>query len=324
MKKKVLIIGGTGFLGYHVCLLLLVKGYEVITISIDDVPSGFLPKEVKIIKKDIKNITDKDLAALFKDIYGFVFAAGLDDRVVLKAPAYPSFYEANVTMLLRLLKIAKSEGVKKCVVFNSYFTYFDRKWPEMKLKERHPYIRSRVEQEEEAFKIGDESMPIAVLELPYIVGVTPTKGSLWTPLVKYANSGGINKIYTNGGTAVTCVESVAIACVHAMERTTQNTAYSVVDVNLSWGKWLQSLVKDKNRKLKVYYIPNFLLKIAGLLIDLSHKIRGKEAGLKMVHFANLQTKNTFLPIKKSNEKLDYLRHDISKSFEDTIDLGLKS
>ena len=37
MKKKLLILGGTGFLGYYTTMLALKKGYEVGSISLNDV-----------------------------------------------------------------------------------------------------------------------------------------------------------------------------------------------------------------------------------------------------------------------------------------------
>lgn len=43
----------------------------------------------------------------------------------------------------------------------------------MQLCDKHPYIRSRVEQEEVAFKYADDDMGVAVLELPYIFGTQP-------------------------------------------------------------------------------------------------------------------------------------------------------
>ena len=36
MGKKLIILGGTGLLGYHTALLALKKGYEVASLSIDD------------------------------------------------------------------------------------------------------------------------------------------------------------------------------------------------------------------------------------------------------------------------------------------------
>ena len=92
-----------------------------------------------------------------------VFAAGVDDRVTPQKPAYPFFQQANVQACVRVLRLAKQAGIKRAVVLGSYFAHFERLWPHLKLVERHPYIRSRVEQE-----IAVTSIPgleVMVLEL---------------------------------------------------------------------------------------------------------------------------------------------------------------
>ncbi len=319
-KPTVLIIGGTGYIGYHVCKELVAQDYSVTAISIDDVPQNFLPEQVKIVKANIEKLTDEQLSELFKDIDYFIFAAGADDRLTPKAPSYPFFYKANVESVERLLTIGKSAGVKKCVVLNSYFAYFNRTWPQMQLAKKHPYIRSRVAQQEMAFKIGGDTMPVAVLELPYIVGVTPTKGSLWKGLVKYVNSKGNTKYYTKGGTAVTSVRNVGLAIANALKFTTQNTQYQVVDINMTWEEWLKALRVDKTREIKVVSIPTFLVKIASVFMLIRYKLKGEEPGLNIVDFIDLQTKNTFLPIKESQQALQYNKYDINQDFEDTVKL----
>ena len=43
-------------------------------------------------------------------------------------------------------RLAREAGMRKAVVFSSYFLECDKRWPELRLSEVHPYIRSRVEQ----------------------------------------------------------------------------------------------------------------------------------------------------------------------------------
>lgn len=321
-KQKVLIIGGTGYIGYHVCKELVDRNYLVTALSYDEVPADFLPSEVSIIKADVSELSTSDLEKLFDGHDYFIFAAGADDRLTPKAPAHDFFYKANVMTVERLLKIAKASGVKKSIILNSYFGYFNRIWPEMHLSAKHPYIRSRKEQQEKAFEVAGNEMPTAVMELPYIVGVTPTKGSLWAGLIKYVNSSSKYKFYTRGGTAVVSVRNVAQAIANAIELMSENTIYQVVDVNLTWEEWLKALRKDKSKEIKVIYIPKVLVKSAAFLLSLIQKLKGEESGLDIVPFIDLQTKNTFLPVEESKEKLKYGKYDIEEDFEDTINMCL--
>lgn len=59
-----------------------------------------------------------------------------------------------------------------------------KKQPQMQLQLKHPYIKSRLEQEDVAFKYADENMAVAVLELPYIFGVQPGRKPVWTILAE--------------------------------------------------------------------------------------------------------------------------------------------
>ena len=322
-KSRVLIIGGTGYLGYHICNELVNKGYLVTALSIDTVPDNFLPKNVTVQKADLNNLTDYQLMEIFKGHDYFIFAAGADDRIIPKKPAFDFYYKANVESIIKLISIAKKAGVKKNVILNSYFAYFNRIWPQMKLAQKHPYIRSRKLQQEKAFETAGDDMPTAIIELPYIVGVTPTKGSLWKGLIKYVNSPGKYKFYTKGGTAVASVRNVGIAIANSLEIVNQNSCYQVVDVNLTWADWLNSLKQDKNRVIKVVYIPTFLVRIGAVIIKFIQFLKGEESGLNIVDFITLQTSNTFLPIEESKQSLKYGQYKIEEDFQDTINLCLK-
>ena len=59
-----------------------------------------------------------------KGCEGFVFAAGIDERVEGPAPIYELFKKYNITPLERFLRIAKDCGVKHVAICGSYFSYF--------------------------------------------------------------------------------------------------------------------------------------------------------------------------------------------------------
>jgi dihydroflavonol-4-reductase len=321
MKGNVFIVGGTGYIGYHIAQEFNKRDYGVTALSFDDVEKGFLPETIKVIKADINKLSDLETTNLMSGHDIFVFAAGLDDRFTPKAPAFPAFYKANVESVKRLLLIARQLNYKKAIIMNSYFAYFDRVWPEMKLAEKHPYIRSRKLQRETAFDVAGPEMPVAVIELPYIVGTTPTKGSLWKVLVKYIN-GKKSVYYTKGGTAVVSVRNVAEAVVNAVERTIKNSTYQIVDKNMTWEEWLRALRPDKSVELKIKYAPTWVLKVAAFFLKLKHKLQGKESGLDLVRFIDLQTRLTYLPVNESKNELGYGSYNFDEDMERTVKLCL--
>ena len=134
----------------------------------------------------------------------FVYAAGVDERVEFPHPVYEAYKKYNINPTDRCLKMAKKCGVKRCVVLGSYFAWLAKERPDMKLCEKHPYIRSRVEQEEVAFKYADDDMGVAVLELPYIFGTQPGRRPVWVILIEQLQR--FEKMpftmYPKGGTAM--------------------------------------------------------------------------------------------------------------------------
>lgn len=143
---NVLVIGGTGFIGYPAVHELLRRGHSVTAIALrQPVAQQPLPPQVKLILADMDKFSDDELRQLLTGYDGLVFAAGVDDRVTPRAPAYPFFYHANVQSAVRVFTLARQAGVRRGVLMSSYFVHFARLWPELQLGARHPYIRSRLE-----------------------------------------------------------------------------------------------------------------------------------------------------------------------------------
>ena len=175
MSKKLMIVGGTGFLGFYTAKLALSKGYKVGSISIldDDLVnkdlSSWYPKEIDSTLLDVFSASEEEIAKVMKGYDYMIYAVGPDDRYTPKAPSYEFFHYRLVDCCAKVFRAAEKAGVKKAVVYNSYFAYFDRRYPEMRLAQKHPYIRCRVEQAK-LLNEQKKKMQVVVLELPYIFG----------------------------------------------------------------------------------------------------------------------------------------------------------
>ena len=316
-NKRVLVVGGTGFLGYHTVQEFLANGWEATAIGLPPAPPADLfPSNVKVVLCDIGISTDEELLSILHGHNFLVYAAGLDDRTTQKKPAYPKFYHANVEVPARILRLAGQAGVKRAVVFGSYFAYFHRRWPEMKLVERHPYIRSRVEQERVLTSLP--GLDVDVLELPYIFGDSLWRKPLWYPLVKYIRSAPL-VFYMHGGTACISSKTVARAAFSAMERGHAGTCYPIGQENLTWTQLLTRLARSDGRTVRVVKLPSWLINFGMLGVLLSHKLQGKEAGLNLRYFAQLQTAETFLDPQPSKDALGYQTSDLDEAFQETVE-----
>jgi dihydroflavonol-4-reductase len=316
--KRVFIVGGTGFLGYHAASEFISNGWDVTALGLPPAAQSHrLPGIGNAIFQDLDTASEKELVNLLHGHTALVFAAGLDDRFVLKKPAYPKFHKANVENLARLMSAAKEAGVTRLVVLGSYFTHFNRLWPELKLAEKHPYIRSRLDQENIATSFpGLDGM---VLELPYIFGALPFPGwkPLWSPLVQYIRSGK-TLFYMKGGTACISARTVGRAIVSAVERGEAGACYPIGQENLTWIQMLSRLAAADGRKVRIVTVPVLLIHIAMQGVLLSHNLKEEESGLNLRYFAPLQTTDTFIDPELSRKSLGYELDDLDKSFRETV------
>jgi len=225
-------------------------------------------------------MTDDELRAAFAGMDGFIFAAGVDERIEGPSPIYDFFKKYNITPLERLLRLAKESGVKHAVIAGSYFSYFSKKWPEMEMTRWHPYIRSRIDQETMAFSFADDTFDVSVLELPYIFGTQKGRKPVWVFLIEMLLKMKGAILYPKGGTAMVTVRQVGQAFAGALERGRGANAYPIGWFNLTWREMISIMNKymgtpDK----KIITIPKFLFAMSASSIEKQHRSAGTEGGL---------------------------------------------
>ena len=284
MAKKIMVMGGTGFLGYHTVLLALQKGYEVGVIAIDDVDlTGWWPKEVKVTICDVFEAKEEELVKLLKGYDYMIYSIGPDDRDTPPAPAYEFFKLRLVDHCAKCFRAAEKAGVKKSVVYNSYFTHFNKTYPELELAKYHPYIRARVEQ---AALLNEQKkkMEVVVLELPYIFGSMPKRIPLWkaTFLDRFA----YNKktiFFPKGSTTMTHVKHIAEAGIGAIEYGKDGEYYPIGDENKSYNWMLDTMMIAATGKTRKIINPaGWICALGAKAIVKKEAKQGKQPGLDLV------------------------------------------
>ncbi|MFA7658010.1 MAG: NAD-dependent epimerase/dehydratase family protein [Candidatus Gastranaerophilaceae bacterium] len=120
--SNVLITGGAGFIGSHVCDLLIEKGYNVFIV--DNLSSGFdfnLNKKAKFYNLDINSA---DLENVFKENkidYVFHFAAQANVSFSTKFPTIDA--TENILGSINILQLSKKYGVKKFIPASTAAVY---------------------------------------------------------------------------------------------------------------------------------------------------------------------------------------------------------
>ena len=319
---KICMIGGTGLLGSEAAKVLIERGHQVTSIALPPLPAGaVLPPEMEIQYGNYLTMTDAEICELFKGCEGFVFAAGVDERVEGPAPIYDLFEKYNITPIKRLLKLAKQCGIKHVAICGSYFAYFEKIWPEKKLAKWHPYIRSRRDQEEAAMAFAGPGFDVAVLELPYIFGTQPGRKPVWVFLVEMIRNMKRVTMYPKGGTTMVTVHQVGEAIAGAIERNRGGKCYPIGYYNMTWKEMLKIVHKhlgcpDK----KIVTIPDWMYTIGGKKIMKDQKKQNIEGGLDMVKFTALQCSNQFIDKSLGCDLLGVQPDDIDTAIGDSIRL----
>lgn len=123
---KTLVTGGAGFIGSHLCELLLSRGHEVV--AVDSLACGRLSNfgsfekhpDFRFVKADIRD--RESLRPAFRDVEWVFHLAGLADIVPsIEQPA--DYYSTNVTGTFNVLECAREHDAKRLVYAASSSSY---------------------------------------------------------------------------------------------------------------------------------------------------------------------------------------------------------
>ena len=317
---RVFMIGGTGLLGSEGARELIARGHKVIAVSLR-MPSkdAMLPPEMEIETGNYLEMTDDELREKLTGCEGFVFAAGVDERVDGPPPIYQFYKKYNIDPVRRLLRLCRDCGVQHAVILGSYFSYAAKKWPEKTLTKYHPYIRSRIDQERVAMHFAYEGMDVAVLELPYIFGTQPGRKPVWVFLAEYILRMKAATFYPKGGTTMVTVHQVGQAIAGALERNTGGRCYPIGYYNMTWKELLKIMQKyldcpDK----KIITIPNWMYEMAAAKIMIDNEKKGIQSGLHLVRFADVMCSNLFISKREGAQELGVTDDDIEGAIGDSM------
>lgn len=316
---KVFVLGGTGFLGYYTVRELLTRGYEVKTLSLPPMPAEDLfPENVENSLGNINELSDQTIIELLQGCEGFIYAAGADERTVPAKPALSFFYQANVLPTQRLARLAREAGVKKFVVFGSYFAEFAERLPEYHLRDQ-AYPNTRLLQEQVAFAEGEGSMTVTSLRLPYIFGTMPGRTPLWSMFVEQIRGQTVFPALA-GGTAMVTVEQVAEAAVGAMEKGKHRGTYAISSKNMKFQEFYQMMVDalGQTDTTQVPVVAYEKMKPVYEGIDQKAAENGVEHGIHMTVSSQLQTQDLYLEPEDTMPVLGIKEHDVIKSIQETL------
>lgn len=308
---KVFMIGGTGLLGSEAARILLQRGHQVVSLALPPVPEGFAVPGMELSLGNFLTMTDAELLAAMAGCEGFVYAAGVDERVEYPPPVYAQYDKYNIQPVRRLLGLAKQAGVKHAVVLGSYFSYFARLWPHKELTRWHPYIRSRIEQEDVALSFAEEGFDVSVLQLPYIFGAQPGRKPVWVFLVKIIRSMPLATFYPAGGTVMVTVRQVGEAIAGAVERSRGAKLWPIGWHDLTWRQMFTLMHKHLGMPgRKVVTVPRWMFALSARFLMRSQRRHNIEGGLDLVQFTDMMCRELFIDRELGSIPLGVTQDDI--------------
>jgi len=328
--KHVFIAGGTGFIGSFAAKEFIKKGIKVSAIALPGElkDSSAISKDIHLDFGNLFEMNDSEIESLLfsKGIDTFVYALGPDDRFVPNGDALSFFVQKLVEFPVRILSIAKRANIRKAIILNSYFSYFDRLFKD-KLSKKHPYILARRRQEEELLGLAEQSkFELLFLELPYIFGVLPGREPLWKEFfLDHFDKMRYVFFPWGGGTSAMDVQNVARAIVASSYFGKNGDLIPIGDEFLMFKEMLKIMLNAKGSKKKVIEVPPILAAIFARKIDKSYLSQGKQSGLN--HYwlmLQIQNKKFRVPDKEYQNYLHFKElgynetFDVKSSIETTI------
>lgn len=315
MGTRVVVVGGSGFLGQHIVTALAERGYEPVILSRHPT-SGRASLVGDAVTMSDADWTDA-LTAGCTRTEAVVFAAGTNGSHAPPAPAKDFFDRGNVEPVRRMVKAARAAGCRQVVLCGSYFVSIARAHPELALTEQHPYIESRRAQSDAALQAAGPGFDVAALELPYVLGRTEGRAAALAPLAPWLRSRW-PLFAPPGGTAVVTVDQVAQAVCEAVQRNVTGR-FPIAEANLTWAELLTRLAQATGRSpVRVHTLPPRLLGAVLGLAALRYRVTKREPGLNPARMTALLTREAYLDPDLCRAELGVTPGGLEQSLRDTI------
>lgn len=315
MGTRVVVVGGSGFLGQHIVAALAERGYEPVVLSRHPTtgPASLVGDAVTMSDAD----WTEALTAGGTRTEAVVSAAGADASYAPPAPAKDFFDRGNVEPVRRMVQAARAAGCRQVVLCGSYFVSIARAHPELRLTEQHPYIESRRAQSDVALEAAGPGFDVAALELPYVLGRTEGRAAALAPLAPWLRSRW-PLFAPPGGTAVVTVDQVAQAVCEAVQRNVTGR-FPMAEANLTWAELFTRLAQAAGRThVRIHTLPPKLLAAVLSLLALRYRVTKRESGLNPSRMTALLTQHAYLDPDLCRAELGVTPGGLEQSLRDTI------
>ena len=316
---KVLMIGGTGQLGHFVLKHLARAGHDCLAVGVGEPPEpGFLPEGVAVRRCDTQAASSDELAQLLRGVDVVIHAAGADGRNLFARPALAHFRAANVQPVERLVSAMRRCGSRRLVILGSYYTAMARMHPGLGLADKSAYIASRLEQNRVAIAAAGGEVAVGVLELPYIFGAAPRRGTLWGFYIEQLLAGQGELPVHAGGSACITMNQVGIAAAHLCERLDGHRNHPIGSMNLKYAQIFGLFARHLGVSRPIVpREPAFFEDGARRQAEALHK-KGLESAYDPLGLLDIEHADLFIDPLPAMQALDFGSEDIDAAIGESV------
>jgi dihydroflavonol-4-reductase len=320
----VLTIGGAGQLGHFILKHLASEGHELSVMGIGNPPEdGYLPSGTHYIACNVEQATEEELRNHFKGVDTVIHAAGADGRNIFPRPAINGFREANVLPIPRIIHAIRDTGASRLIILGSYYTAMHRVFPNLNIPAKSAYVSSRMEQTEVAFEHAGNDVDVAILELPYIFGAAPGKGTLWGFYVDaIKNCSGMLSVHAGGSACIT-MNQVGLAAAHAALYSKGHRCYPIGNQNLTYTEIYSHFAKALDVTCEISpRKPDYFRKEANERLQ-RMQASGVESAYDPVGLIDIEDQLLYIDPLPSMQALNFQAEVITSAIRETVEATLR-
>lgn len=326
-SKKILVTGGSGFVGSYVIRLLLHYGYDnicTITRNKNNIPLiADLSNKVEIQECDILDLFTLDEITSKCDY--IIHTAAL---VSFKPRDKKQMMKINVDGTSNIVNLAMEHKIKKLIHISSIASlgrngqsdYYDEnsKWEETKYNS--DYSTSKYYAEMEVWRGIAEGLNAAILNPSMILGAGIWKNGTSEFFTRVDRG---LKYYPVGSNGFVDVRDVAAMSIQLLESDISGERFICNSENISLKSLFSQIANDLNLKAPSIKINPGLIKIVSHLLDLYNTIIGGNTNLSSQSLKNASIDSKYNN-SKSLDKLNYKYIPVYSTIEETAKCYLES
>lgn len=264
MKDKIVLTGGTGFLGYHIAKNLVERNFDVTAIVRSERNAAML-KELGV---NIKTGCLNDVSFVNQTVKGndfIIHCASCTDQF---NSDYEIYRKANVESTENLVRASKQFQIKRFVLVSTANCFtngsLDNPGNEnsgfMDFLQHSYYAKSKyLAQKYVLDEFKNNRFPVIVVAPTFLIGPIDTKPSSGK-LMLHALKKKVVFYPSKGGKSFVDVQSAAMATINALENGNVGECYLLSGTNQSYKEYFQIIQQFSNRKKYFFPIPNSVVK----------------------------------------------------------------